>query len=129
MKIYLLLSLVGGLALTGCATTTTELVNIAAATPDVYNATVRALVRNGYQVSHTDRDAGVIAASASIKQAVTQREDAKQVRITVLVEKTSQGTVLSVTWTPPEWAFGTFEPEHAQFMSGLSAALPGVTIR
>ena len=37
-------------------------------------------------------------------------------------------TLLFVTWTPPEWAFGSVLPEHEEFISALSLALPRAKI-
>lgn len=50
------------------------------------------------------------------------------IKVTILAEGKNQITELFVTWTPPEWAFGSFKPEHDEFIRGLSHALPNIKI-
>jgi hypothetical protein len=113
--------------LTGCAGTARAQVSIEPRQADVYGAVVKALVRNAFQVTHTDPDAGIIAADWRVKNLGTNREG-REGRVTVLVEDHAGSSVLSVTWTPPQFAVGTFHAEHDEFVRGLSAVLPGAKI-
>jgi hypothetical protein len=113
---------------TGCASTTKALVNINGQKSDVYAAVVKTLVRNGFQVYHTDRESGIISANRPVKNIGTNREAGRGIRITIFVEETQNQAVLSVTWTPPEWSFGSFRPEHDELMRGLFLALPHAEI-
>jgi hypothetical protein len=116
-----------GLA-TGCASTTGASVSISGPQSDVYSAAVKTLVRNGFQVHHTDRESGIISANRPLKNVGTNREAGRGLRITVLVEESQNHTALSVTWTPPQWSFGTFRLEHDEFIHGLHLALPHARI-
>lgn len=95
---------------------------------DVYSAVVKTVVGNGFQVRHTDRITGIISGERPLRQLGTNREDAKQVRVTVLVEQAGSKAILTITWTPPEWAFGTFDAEQKEFVDALSTALPDALI-
>ena len=114
--------------LTSCASTTRSSVIVTNAKSDVYTAVVRTVVGNGFQVRHTDRVTGIISGERPLKQLGTNREDARQVRVTVLVEQSGPKAVLTITWTPPEWAFGSFDAEQKEFIDALSTALPDALI-
>jgi hypothetical protein len=116
-------------ALVGCASTSMMQAVIVAPKADVFGATVKTLVKNGYQVAHTDRETGIIAADRPLKQAITGREGGGIIRVTVLIEETNGTSVINTTWTPPERATGSFETEDNEFPRGLAAALPGVQIK
>ena len=102
---------------------------ITAPKADVFNATVRVLVKNGYQIAHTDRETGIVSADRPIKQAITGREGGGLIRVTVLIEETKDASVINTTWTPPDRVIGSFDTEYDEFLRGLAAALPGVQIK
>ena len=104
---------------------------VAASAPreDVFTATVRALVKCGYQISHTDRESGIVVGARPLKQALTGREAGGMIRVTILIEESRGLSNLHFTWTPPEGALGSFKKEHTELVRELSMALPGVAIR
>lgn len=128
MRPHLFILITAIFALSSCAHTSKISVNVTAPKSVVYSATVRTLVRNGFQVPHTDRESGIVTGERPIRQAVTNREDGRLIRVTVLVEQSEQNSILHVTWTPPEWSFGTFAQEHDEFIRGLTSALPAAKI-
>ena len=129
MKLSATLCIFAMVALVGCASTSMMQAVIAAPKAQAFSATVKVLVKNGYQVAHTDRKTGIIAADRPIKQAITGREGGGMIRVTVLIEETNGTSVINTTWTPPDLATGSFETEYDEFLRGLAAALPGVQIK
>lgn len=114
--------------LAGCASTSRIQVNVTASQPDAYKATIRALVKNGFQLDHTERSSGVVTGERPLKNLGTNREAGKMLRVTILVEEFDGDTTLFVTWTPPEWALGSCKPEHDEFIEGLSLELPNAKV-
>lgn len=128
MRNYVVTMTIILLILAGCASTTRSQVNISAPQQEVYRAVMRVFVQNGFQVSHTDRESGVVTGARPLRQAISNREGGGMIRITVLIEASGEDSRLLVTWTPPERAMGSFKDEHNEFLHGLRAALPRARI-
>lgn len=128
MNTRIIIALFTIFGLFGCASTSRTQVSVVAPPSDAYTATIKALVINGFQITHTDRDALLVAGNRPLRNLGTNREAGRMIRITVLVERSKDGAVLHVTWTPPEGSFGTFKAEQSEFVQALSRSMPGVKL-
>ena len=74
MDLRAFVALLSSVALCSCASTTRMRLSVDAPQREVYNATMKALATNGFQVQHTDRESAIITADRPVREAITNRE-------------------------------------------------------
>lgn len=127
MKTQVLALLIASVGLSGCATTSKTQIFVSTPQIKAYDSALRVLVMNGFQILHTDRNSAVITGERPVKNIGTNREGRK-LKVTILVEEQGTEAELLVTWTPPQFTFGSFEPERREFVRGLTQVLPNTKI-